>query len=82
MDRLRFDADSDPDPTFHCYDDPYLYLTPSFTHDGRLEFYVSLHAQQFSGKKYSLSLHLIEIDTDPAPDWQDLDADSNPDLAK
>jgi hypothetical protein len=32
---------------------------------------------KFSGKKHSLSLHLVEVDTGPAPDQQALDADSD-----
>jgi hypothetical protein len=30
---------------------------------------------KFSGKKYSLALHLVEVDTDPAPDLPKLYAD-------
>jgi hypothetical protein len=39
---------------------------------------------KFSGKKYSLALHLVEIDTDPDPasDQRALDADWDPDLPR
>jgi hypothetical protein len=33
---------------------------------------------KFSVKKYSLSLHLVEMDTDPDPDRQALDAEPDP----
>ncbi len=37
---------------------------------------------KFSRKKHSLSFHFVEIDTDPDPDRQVLDAFPDPDLVK
>ncbi len=37
---------------------------------------------KFYGKKHSLSLHLVEMETDPDPFRQALDDDPAPDLAK
>ncbi len=42
---------------------------------GRCQKYFGRYIK-FSGKKYSLALHLMEIDTDP--DWKALDADPDP----
>jgi hypothetical protein len=51
---------------------------------GVIVFHILDSILKFSVKKYSLTLHLVEIDTDPDPasDQQALDADSDPDLPR
>jgi hypothetical protein len=45
---------------------------------GVITFYIVDSILKFSVKKYSLSLHLVEMDTDPDPDRQALDAEPDP----
>ncbi len=60
----RIDADPDPDTTFQVDADPDSDPDPTQVIHNILD---STCILKFSGKKYSIALHLVDMDTDPGP---------------
>jgi hypothetical protein len=72
VDRHRFDAD--PDLTFHFHADSdsgpsssSSYVWESFSSAHNFHILCNTGILKFSGKKYGIAFHLVEMDTDPDP---------------